>query len=120
MLQKRWAGRAIIVIGILHTAFGLIGFTPTLMDIANNGLFNGVGADPMRGATVWFLFAGFFMLTTGLATDKLEELGAAATLKKLGIALMIIVILGVVLMPVSGFWLMFPPAIALILKKEAA
>ncbi|MEP2734948.1 MAG: DUF6463 family protein [Erythrobacter sp.] len=119
MAQKRWTGRAILIIAIIHTIFGLIGFGPALIDIASNGLFNGVGADPMRGAVVWFLFAGFFMFTTGLAVDKLEELGAATTLKKVGIALLVIIVLGVILMPISGFWLMFPPAIGLILKKEA-
>jgi len=37
--------------------------------------------------------------------------------KSIGIALLILIVLGVALMPVSGFWLMLPAVFAILIKK---
>lgn len=118
--HKRWAGRTIIVIAIVHTVFGFLAFGPVIGDIVQSGLWDSVGEDPMRGAVAWFLFAGFFMATTGLPVDALEACSANANFRAVAIALLITAILGIVMMPVSGFWLLLVPAIGLLLKKERA
>jgi hypothetical protein len=77
-------------------------------------LFNAIGEDPMRGAVAWFLFAGFFMALLGLAVDHLEKYGAGKKLSALGSGLIGFSILGIVMMPVSGFWLLLIPALGMI------
>ena len=47
------------------------------------------------------------------------ERGSAVMPRSLGWSLLTLSILGVVLMPSSGFWLAFPPAIALLVRKNA-
>lgn len=68
----------------------------------------------MRGAVAWFLFAGFFMALLGLAVDHLEKYGAGKKLSALGLGLIAFAILGIVMMPVSGFWLLLIPAVGMI------
>lgn len=110
MALHRWIGRAVMAIAAAHTLFGLVVYHSTLADLVADGVVNALGYDAMRAAVVWFLLAGFFMATTGAAIDQLEAQGLQAKLAPLGWALLGITLLGIVLMPASGFWLMLVPA----------
>lgn len=92
----------------------MVVYGPVLMQLLQAGLFDSVGGDAMRGAVTWFTFSGFFMFTTGLAVDQLKKHDLHSVLVPSGSALLAITILGIIMMPVSGFWLMLPPAIAMI------
>lgn len=89
-------------------------FAPIVQQMAADGIYNSVGEDPMRGAVTWFFFAGFLMALLGMAVDLLEKHGAGRAMKTLGVTLLVFCILGIILMPVSGFWLMLIPAAAMI------
>lgn len=55
----------------------------------------------------------------GLAVSALEQ--ARDTLPgALGWSLLVLALLGVLLMPASGFWLAFPPALAVLLSRYRA
>ena len=99
-----------MAIAAAHTLFGLVVYHSTLADLVADGVVNALGYDAMRAAVVWFLLAGFFMATTGAAIDQLEAQDLQAKLAPLGWALLGITLLGIVLMPASGFWLMLIPA----------
>lgn len=118
--QRRWIGRVIIAISILHTIFAFAVFWPQIQEMVATGLFNSVEEDPIRGAVAWFFFAGMFMASTGLAVDLLERNNVGNTLRATGIFLLLTTILGIVMMPASGFWLILVPSIAMIWKRPKA
>ncbi len=109
--SRRWIGRTILAIAALHTLFGLISFGGVVAALFSDGLFNTVGASPMRAAVVWFLIAGFFMATTGMAIDQMEAGGLHDKVAPVGWVLLAISALGILLMPASGFWLLLVPSV---------
>ncbi len=116
--MKHWIGLWMIGVSIIHTLFAVVVFKDTLAGIGRAGIYNSIGTDPMRGGVVWFLFAGAYMFVCGLAITALEKTPTAILPKSLGWSLLAFTVCGVVLMPASGFWLFFPPVIALLIKKR--
>jgi Family of unknown function (DUF6463) len=114
--MQRWIGRWIIIVSLLHSTITFFMFWPTIRNIVRSGVWNSVGADPMRGAVVWFFFAGLFMFMLGLTIDRLEDSALPHFSRATGLALLLTSALGIILMPMSGFWLMLPPALALCRK----
>jgi hypothetical protein len=111
--MRRWIGRWIIGVSLIHSAATIAMFWPTIRDMAQRGVWDSVGTDPMRGAVAWFFLTGLFMFVLGLNIDKFEGSTPSAVGGVTGWALLLTVIFGIVLMPVSGFWLLIPPALAL-------
>jgi hypothetical protein len=118
--MKHWIGFWLMGVSALHTLFAFVVFGKVLASIAQRGMFNTVGDDPMTGAVVWFVFFGIILFICGLTVAALEKSSPNPIPKSIGWSLLIMTILGVVLMPVSGFWLALPPAFAVILKKQNA
>lgn len=118
--MKPWIGRWLIAVSALHTAFAVVVFHPVLLDIARRGVFNTVGRDPRTGAAVWFVLFGAAMFGTGLAISALEQAVPQALPRSLGWSLLALALLGVLLMPASGFWLALPPAFALLRRRPLA
>jgi len=114
--MKRWIGRSIIVIGLLHTVFGLVGFRNTLAVLFGEGIINTVNGQPDREMAFWFIFFGFSMIVFGALVDWCEskEIKLPPTI---GWGLLTISIIGVLFMPVSGFWVVIIPSIGLIRHK---
>ncbi len=113
-MPKRWIGRYIIAISVIHTAFALLTFSNILHQILADGVFNTIGEDFTRGAVAWFVIAGFFMTVIGIAVDIFERAEMRTALRPIGWSLLAVSALGVLLMPVSGFWLLIVAAIAMI------
>jgi Family of unknown function (DUF6463) len=113
-------GLMLIAIAAVHQAVGLlIGFgldpntsfsgAPPLVSMARNGLLNSVGTDPWQIAITWFLLWGFVLALVGLVAHEAERKGLALS-RTFAVSLAALCSLGVVLMPLSGFWLGFAPA----------
>ncbi|WP_397604348.1 DUF6463 family protein [Sphingorhabdus sp.] len=117
-MRRRWIGRWIIGVAILHTLFGLVAFGWALKAMAVDGFWNTVGSDPMRGAVAWFLLFGFMMAVCGWAIDALERT-RGSSFGWTGWALLVVTAIVIILMPVSGAWLLVPPAIAMIRNAKA-
>ncbi|MDD2178617.1 DUF6463 family protein [Acidovorax sp. D2M1] len=114
-LASPWKGLWLMAVAVVHTIFAAVVFEPQLREIARRGVFNSVGTDPMAGAVAWFvLFGGVFALL-GWAILRIERSAAPdpVSLRGLGVGLLALTLLGIVLMPSSGFWLVLPPALAL-------
>lgn len=117
--MNRWIGRWILGVALLHTLFAIVVFKNTLLEIAAAGVFNSVGQDPMRGAVVWFVLFGAVIALLGFTVDALEK--AQITLPaSVVIGMLLLALLGVVLMPESGFWLLFVPGLAALAKRRSA
>ena len=58
---------------------------------------------------------GVLLFACGLAVAALERAGAPMP-RALGVCLLALTVLGVVLMPASGFWLAFPPAVVILVR----
>nr|WP_290894508.1 DUF6463 family protein [Azonexus sp.] len=69
--------------------------------------------DPLRGAVAWFFLFGVLLWLLGMAVDLLERQVPGWRSPALGGALLLLLGLGVVLMPASGFWLVLPVALSL-------
>jgi Family of unknown function (DUF6463) len=114
--MKHWIGKWLIGVSVLHTAFAAIVFGNVLISIATQGFFNTVGKDPTIAAAVWFVLFGAVVFISGLAISGLEQTSSAPVPKSIGWSLLALSVVGIVLMPASGFWLVIPPAVAILIK----
>jgi Family of unknown function (DUF6463) len=115
--MKRWMGRWLMVVAVLHTAFGLVLFRAQWVQLLDAGLFNGVAGDVARAKAVWFGFFGLALFLFGLAVDALENVRAPMP-TAIGAAMVIFTLLGILLVPASGFWLVLPLSIAALVKAR--
>lgn len=72
-----------------------------------------MGEHALRGAVVWFLLFGAPLALLAILVRPLQQAVQWRALRHLGWGLIALAALGVSLMPVSGFWLVLPPALAL-------
>jgi hypothetical protein len=110
-----------LAVAVLHTLYAAVVFPTQLQEIVQRGVFNSVQKDPAVGAVVWFVLFGVLFALLGWAI-LLAERNAALTpvpLRGLGAGLLALTVLGIVLMPSSGFWLALPPALALCWPQSA-
>jgi hypothetical protein len=115
--MKHWIGRWLMGVSIIHTLFALAAFGDVLSSIVERGVFDTVGNDPMTGAVVWFVLFGVAFFICGLAISAIERSNSQIP-KSLGWTLLALVVLGIVLMPASGFWLAIPPVGAMLLRRS--
>jgi len=111
--MKNWIGRFIQFIGILHLSVGFILLGRIGLELLQDGLFNTVNGQPMREAFFWFIFTGFLIIIIGQIVHWLER-NQEAIPTSLGWSLLTLSTLGVFIMPASGIWLMFVPAIGIL------
>ena len=117
----RWVGRWMMGVGVLHSIIGFILFPEPLREIAGTRLWNSLNpATPMRYLAFWFLFAGVATILIGYLADWIERVAQRSLPRFLGWTLLAIAIVGVVVTPVSGFWLVFPPAFGALAQSRAA
>ena len=114
--MKQWIGRWLMVVAVIHIVAAVAIYHRIFGLIGERGVFNTVAGDPVIGAFVWSLFFGCVAFCGGLAVDAVEK-SSGAIPKTLGWILIVIALVGIVLVPVSGFWLVFPPAVGILLRK---
>jgi hypothetical protein len=115
---KRQSGLLLIGTGIIHNAVGLVFCWSYLVQFASEGFWNTVKDGQWeRGTVFWFFMFGFMLIYLGALADWLLKKKGIALPGFVGWSLLLLSGVGVVMMPVSGFWLAFPQA-WIILKKE--
>lgn len=117
---RRWRGRALCAIAGVHTLVAGVEFAPVWRELWAAGVVDSVGRDPLRGAVAWFFLFGVLLALLGLAVDELERQTPAWHSPTLAVGLLVLVLIGVTLMPASGFWLALPVAWRHILMVLAA
>jgi hypothetical protein len=106
-----------MAVSVIHGAFGARVFSPHLLHIAQTGWLGGVARDAMLSAVTWFMLFSAPLMVAGLAIHALERQGAALP-RSLAWWLLGTAALGVALMPASGFYLVLPPAVAILLRAR--
>ena len=91
-------------------------FTKELQEIGQQGFINGIN-NIEQSLAAWFLLFGCLLFVIGLLVLCIEKHGQAVP-KATAIVLLVINCLGVTLMPASGFWLLFPPLLAMLIYNE--
>lgn len=111
--MRRYAGPALIVIGIAHILFFAVLHADRWAAIARDGLFNTVDGDDKREAAFWAICGGPLLLTVGylvrFVQTRLGTVPAFPGWVFLGMGLV-----GGVLMPVSPFWLFVPIGLSIL------
>ncbi|HEX5850777.1 MAG TPA: DUF6463 family protein [Rubrobacter sp.] len=109
-LPRPTSGAALVVIGILHTSIGLLEYRAVLREMVRDGMIDTVEGDAEREAAFWFLTCGVSLVSMGWSFRWARQ--QTGTLPSfVGPALLGIATAGVTLMPRSGFWADFVPAI---------
>lgn len=110
---RPWKGRWLVAVAGIHMVAVSFCCAPTVGQLWAAGLLDSVGQDPLRAAVAWSILFGLTLFAFALAVHELEIQAAGRAQPGLAIALLLLVGLGVLLMPASGFWLAIPPALAL-------
>lgn len=118
--MKQWIGSWLIGVSAIHTVFAAVVFKDVLTTIVKRGVWDTIGEDPMMGAVAWFILFGLVLFISGLAIAELEKSSSRPLPKSIGWSLLALGIVGAALMPASGLWLAFPPALAVLLRKATA
>jgi len=104
-------------VSVIHFAVGLLVFREHLPLILQTGWLGGVERDATLGVVTWFMLLSPALMMAGLAIHTIEQQGAALP-RSLAWWLLGTAALGVALMPASGFYLVVPPAIAILLRTR--
>jgi hypothetical protein len=115
--MRRWIGRWLCGVGVLHSAFGIAVFRESLAGMIADGGWNAMGSDPARQLAVWFLVAGVSLLLVGVIIDAAERDGRALP-SAFTWGLLALCVAGIVVGPRTGFWLVLPAAVALVARAR--
>ncbi len=105
-----------MLIAILHNIFSFVFFTNDYVEIWQLGIYNSINT-AKQGLAIWFFIAGMCFFMIGQFIWQTEK-NANQVPKSLSIHLLVMTIIGVILMPQSGFWLLFPAVFALLFSKK--
>jgi hypothetical protein len=115
---KRHSGLLLGLTGWLHTVVGIFLLWGILGDIVEAGVFNAVEPHFDRGAAVWFLFSGFFMLLLAYLMGWVIKEKGMELPRALAWYLLALSVLGIILMPISGFWLALPQVWIILSRRK--
>lgn len=119
--MRCWVGRWLMGVSALHCLLGVFLFAAPLRELVAGGLWNTLGTrDPMRYAAFWFMFGGVVTALVGYLADWIERVLGSTLPRSLGWTLLAISVVGVILAPVSGFWLVFPAALGTLAQSGPA
>ncbi|MDR2243926.1 MAG: DUF6463 family protein [Burkholderiales bacterium] len=109
-MKHAWkiSGWYLFVVGIIHNVVGVLVLQEVLRDIWNAGLINSVSDQMDRNAAFWFLFTGFLFIYFGLQWQEHIRRYQEPLSKFSAWGLTAIVVSGLIIMPVSGFWIVLP------------
>ena len=112
-----WIGKWLFAVGVIHLSFGLAFMHDTLALLWSEGLWNTVNGQPVREAVFWFLYTGIVLLIVGALVNQAEHQRLAIP-RSVTWVFAVLTLIGVVVMPISGIWLMIPPAIGMVNRSR--
>jgi hypothetical protein len=115
--MKNWQGNWTIAVAAVHTVFAVIIFSADYSSLYNNGIINSITTE-RSAAAVWFFLFGQVLFIIGLLINNFDALNTRPLPLSISLNLLLLTFVGITLMPESGFWLMFPPVISLLIKQS--
>lgn len=112
----RWIGRSIMAVALIHTAFTFVIVPDLPAQIWAKGVLDSVTAHNAAG--VWFFLFGLPLMLVGLLVDWGEKYDELPLPPLLLWGLTGLTVLGITLMPESGFYLMIPALAGLFAKNR--
>lgn len=113
----RYTGLTMLVIGFLHVTTGLIGFQTEFGRMLASGLIDTARQPMDHRLAFWFTFGGLLMGLVGYLMDWIVRRQKMKLPNGFGYGLTGLCILGIVLIPPSGFWLVLPLGIYLSMRN---
>lgn len=120
------SGWLLIATGVLHQVVGVLGGLGIgeelggrnlFAEVVRGGVVDSIGSDFARMAWFWFLITGFLLLMLGGLARQIERRGEPLP-ASLGWQLGMLSIVGAALIPASGFWLLIPQAVWIVLRAR--
>jgi hypothetical protein len=127
LILDRWVGRLLMATALGHAVVGLVLFHAPLADIVRDGVVGAIGPRGSGGALTlafdreaafWFLLFSPMLFLVGQITSRAAEAGDGPLLRLVGWSLVGNGIVGVVLMPISGHWIV--AALGILVLRVAA
>ena len=100
-----------IGVSVLHTLASIALYGGAYAGFLENGIIAAVADDADRAA-LWFFASGALMFLIGLCFLHMQTIP-----KPIGIVLLLVGLVGGILLPKSGFWVLLPPAIGILVSK---
>jgi cell division protein FtsW (lipid II flippase) len=114
---RRWIGRWIVVVGLLHAIGALFIYPAPLQEMAGAGLIATADDYSLRATAYWFFAFAPVLAVLGLLVDAMEARRVPVPVAA-ALLLLLTLIAMVAVMPANGAWLLFPPVIALLLRAR--
>ena len=108
--MKLWKSWWVMITAMIHTIYAIIYFNDEWILLFQNGFFNSISS-PRIALAVWFLLFGQLLFIFGQTLYQLEKHSKKVSTPIL-YHLALMTLIGVCIMPASGFWFMLPPIIA--------
>ena len=117
---KRFSGIFLILTGALHTGIGVLLLGGPLRAIADEGFLNALQTGEWEQLTAfWFIMFGFLLVLLGALMHWVLRTLRTELPPFLGWGLLAICAVGVILLPVSGFWICIPQAWLIMRRSKA-
>jgi Family of unknown function (DUF6463) len=113
----RVSGYWLIAISVIHGLGDILDYFEPWSDIFRNGVFNAVVPHFDRGAAFWMLMVSPFLFALGQLCCWAQEHNVRLPVF-MGWNLLITSTFGAFLMPISGFWLLIPPSLMLLVESQ--
>ena len=114
--MRRLSGPLLMATGVLDLLYVLVFHSRQLAAIAQDGFFDAVELNPAqfdRETAFWHLMFGLMFVVLGALVHWAQA--RTGTLPAfLGWSVLALGMAGVILMPLSGFWLLFPQAVLIL------
>ncbi len=115
--MRHLIGFLLMAVGALHVLYVFVTSFGPLVDIAREGLVNAVDPHLDRAEAFWSLMSGLLFITLGYVVHWMQaRIGSLPAFP--GWALLGIALVGVILMPFSGFWAFIPLAIVMLVVSR--
>lgn len=114
--MKNKIGISILIIGILHMCLGSIKYASHFKEMIIKGIFNTANTNEQKLA-FWFTFCGIIFILLGYLVMQLEKnnLQIPSTFSW---SLLTCSITGIIILPISGFWILLIPSVFMILSNH--
>ena len=113
----KYSGIFLIATGIIHSCAVGVMFSTALWAMLKDGLFNAVGEDFTRGCAFWSFLFGIMLILLGYVMHYYVKQEQKPAPIFWGYWLLGLGVIGCIIMPISGFWLVIPQAFIILFAK---